>query len=87
MITEGEGPPPDFFLRPEDVTISAGQSVTYIIFGGTAPFTIFADRPGDATVVYPGGTSFTVVGINPATVTITVRDSTGQETETILTIQ
>jgi len=86
-ITAGGGASTDFFLRPEDVTISAGQSVTYVINGGTAPYIIFADRPGDVAIVYPGGASFTVVGINPASVTITVRDNEGREASQVLTIE
>lgn len=77
----------DFYLRPVSATISTGQSVTYTIFGGTAPFTIFTDHPGDVSINYPGGTTFTVIGNNATTAVITVRDSNGKETTTTLTVK
>lgn len=81
----------DFFVLPAAATIPAGGSVTMQIFGGIGPFDLFVDRPVDAAVFFGGPRDFTVVGINPATVTITVRDtapaSNGRTTTATVTVQ
>jgi hypothetical protein len=69
----------DFYLLPASATIPVGGSVTFTIFGGTEPFDLFVDRPVDVNVFIGGPRDFTVVGINAATATITVRDANGRQ--------
>jgi hypothetical protein len=69
------------FVTPSTQTISApavGNTATYTIMGGTAPYTAYSSNPGLVTVVVAGSVLTATVAAVPAadtTVTITIYDS------------
>ncbi|MGO9611873.1 MAG: Ig-like domain-containing protein [Dissulfurispiraceae bacterium] len=78
----------DFYLLPLSATLPVGGSVTFSIFGGTAPYSIFQSGPYidifyDA-VLDPQ--SFTIVGDTAGSVTVTVTDNSGRQTNASVTV-
>lgn len=78
-------------VMPATQTVAAGigNSVTYTILGGSAPFTAFSGNPAVVTVSVSGATLTATVASVPAadtTVTLTVYDSTGKTASASLVV-
>ncbi|MEW6417184.1 MAG: Ig-like domain-containing protein [Nitrospirota bacterium] len=79
----------DYYLLPESATIIVDGAMAFTIFGGVEPFDIFQDNM-KVDIQYDeteDPRSFTVVGIETGSVTITVRDANGRMVEAIVTIE
>ncbi|MCX8026588.1 MAG: Ig-like domain-containing protein, partial [Thermodesulfovibrionales bacterium] len=80
-------------ISPISVTIAPGESATFVISGGTAPYTLTSSRPSlltvsPATVTSSGGTFTVTAGTVTAStdVTITARDANGNMASATVTI-
>jgi hypothetical protein len=79
----------DFYVLPAGATIPIDGSMAFTIYGGTLPFEIFINNP-IVDIFYDTSIdprSFTVVGNEAGSVTITIRDSVGRIKDVSVTIE
>lgn len=70
----------DFYALPAGATLPIDGAMAFTLYGGTEPFEIFIDNP-IVDIFYDVGIdprSFTVVGNESGSVTVTIRDSVGR---------
>ncbi|MFZ6820484.1 beta strand repeat-containing protein [Undibacterium sp. Ji22W] len=66
-----------FTTAPTQITIGKGVSATYIISGGTAPYTVTSSNTAMLTTSLSGN-SFSVLGISPGDLQISIQDAVGK---------
>lgn len=74
---------PEGTLRVIDV----GQSTPLVISGGTAPYTVTADKPSAVTIQQQGSGQYTVTGREAGVIGINVRDQKGITRSMSLTVR
>ncbi len=67
---------PLYTTTPASITIAKDASATYVIAGGTAPYTVTSSNVAILTSAV-AGSSFTITGVAPGDTQITIQDSLG----------
>lgn len=74
-----------FTTAPEKITIGKGVSTTYVISGGTAPYTVTSSNEAMLTTSVSGG-SFSVFGVAPGDVQVSIQDAAGKTITRSITV-
>ena len=75
-----------FISAPTTLTIARGDTLTYTIGGGSAPYTATSSNVGVATTPSGNVTSLEIKGVAAGTAKISVLDSTGKVVSTDVTV-
>jgi hypothetical protein len=84
--------PAELALTPTDSTANVGQTLTYVITGGVAPYSITPSNSAIAKVLDPGVTTsgsqstFTVKALSLGTATLVLTDAAGTTLSSILAV-
>ncbi|SMC35112.1 hypothetical protein [Sporomusa malonica] len=68
-------------------TIDVGQTTKLVVTGGTAPYTVTADKPTAVTIQQQGSGQYTVTGCQAGVVSITAKDGSGATRSLSLTVR